>query len=225
MTADELERRLKSTVATFAAANAAAVGHLTVIGETAEARRRCAPELSYGRHFGPPPYDARPAAVLALFYRRAGEWRLPLMLRPDHMLSHAAQVSLPGGRMEDQETPDACAVREFVEELGADPFGVRLIGRLSPVYIFGTNYRVTPCLAIAEGELMFRPNPEEVAELLEMPLAQLARGERRGEHRRSRYGIDYAAPHWDVAGQRVWGATCVILDELARRLAASGLEQ
>src|SRR6185369_332933 len=40
------------------------------------------PELSYGRHAGPAPHTARPAAVVLLLFRRAGRWHLPLTERP-----------------------------------------------------------------------------------------------------------------------------------------------
>src|SRR5262249_39444965 len=65
---------------------------------------RFQPELSFGRHQGPPPQDARKAAVLALLYPRDDQWHVPLILRPAHMLDHASQVSLPGGVIEPGES-------------------------------------------------------------------------------------------------------------------------
>ena len=46
------------------------------------AQARFEPQLSYGRHFGPVPDDARKAAVMMLLFPDAGDWRLPLVLRP-----------------------------------------------------------------------------------------------------------------------------------------------
>src|SRR5262245_28970580 len=65
-----------------------------------EAQNRFQPELSYGRYHGPAPRDARPAAVLLLLYPKDGQWHVPLILRPAHMIDHANQVSLPGGVIE-----------------------------------------------------------------------------------------------------------------------------
>ena len=58
-------------------------------------------EMSFGRHFGPPRFDARPAAVIVLLYRHAADasgLRLPLIVRPMESPYHAGQVSLPGAR-------------------------------------------------------------------------------------------------------------------------------
>ena len=55
---------------------------------------RFQPELSYGRHFGPSPTHARPAAVLILLYPHENRWHLPLTLRPAHLPDHGGQVSL-----------------------------------------------------------------------------------------------------------------------------------
>ncbi len=81
-------------------------------------RSRFAPPLSYGRHFGPPAHDARPAAVMVFLYPRDGQWHLPLTVRPDTMLSHAGQISFPGGMVEAGEATRAAALRELEEELG-----------------------------------------------------------------------------------------------------------
>ena len=72
-------------------------------------------EMSFGRHFGPPRFDARPAAVIVLLYRHAADasgLRLPLIVRPMESPYHAGQVSLPGGAVEVGETViDAVAAR------------------------------------------------------------------------------------------------------------------
>lgn len=179
------------------------------------------PELSYGRHFAPPPADARRAAVLVLLYRAEDEWRVPLMLRPDHMLAHASQVSFPGGVVEGNETLEECAVREFAEELGAATSSLELLGRLSPVYIFGSNFHVTPCVAVAREPLTFSPNPIEVEKLLELPLTRLLDPEARQTHTRQRRGVIYQSPHFEFQQQQIWGATCLMLGELQNILQAS----
>src|SRR4051812_44121014 len=79
---------------------------------------RLQPELGYGRHFGPPLPGARQAAVLILLYRSAGEWIVPLTLRPTTMAAHAGQISFPGGSVDDGESVSAAACRELEEELG-----------------------------------------------------------------------------------------------------------
>lgn len=184
--------------------------------------RSFAPELSYGRHFAPPPLNSRQAAVLVLLYPRDDAWHLPLMLRPGHMVAHASQVSFPGGMIEGDETPEVCAVREFAEELGADTTSIELLGRLSPVYIFGSNFYVTPCVAWARDALRFAPNPHEVETLLEMPLQEIVAPAALQRHQRQRWGVSYLAPHFEFQSQRIWGATCIMLGQLRGLLTSLG---
>ena len=94
----------------------------TSLGETrpraSRDGRRFAPELSYGRHFGPAPSTARPAAVIALLVRRAGRWHIPLTVRQAALGRHGGQISLPGGAVEPGESTAQAAERELAEELG-----------------------------------------------------------------------------------------------------------
>ena len=177
--------------------------------------------MAYGRHSGPAAADATAAAVLALFYPRAGEWHVPLTLRPANMPAHANQVSFPGGVTEGGESPEACAARELEEELGVCRDSVRFLGRLSPLYIFGSNFWVTPCVAVCETEVAFRPNAEEVAELLELPVRRLLDPAAHGEHEIERRGVRFVAPHIEFAAHRIWGATRMMLGELAVALEES----
>ncbi len=59
------------------------------------AQVRFEPQLSYGRHFGPPASDARLAAVLMLLFPDDGDWRLPLVLRPRTWLPMAGRSACP----------------------------------------------------------------------------------------------------------------------------------
>src|SRR5438309_10027458 len=89
-----------------------------------QAMSRFAPALSYGRHYGPVPHDARPAAVLLLLYPHQGARHVPLTVRPDTMAAHAGQVGLAGGVMEPGERTADCARRQHGAELGASGAGV-----------------------------------------------------------------------------------------------------
>lgn len=167
-----------------------------------------------GRHYEQIPADARQAAVLALFYRREGQWHLPLTLRPSHLPDHAGQVSLPGGGIEPGETAPDAAIREFHEELGAAGCPVQLLGMLSPIYVTGSRFRIEPWVGWTECQPDFAPNPHEVELLLEVPLAHLIDPAALESHQRHYQGQVYTAPHFTWQSQRIWGATCMILGEL-----------
>lgn len=177
-------------------------------------RARFAPRLAFGRHFGPPAPDSRPAAVIALIYPHEGAWRLPLTVRPASMPAHAGQVSLPGGLVEAGEDSRAAALRELNEELGVAAGRVRILGRLSPLFLFVTNFNVTPWVAVANRRPDFLPSPDEVAEVIEAPLRELADATRHGVRLQAHGPLEFRAPYMAVGGHEVWGATSMILAEL-----------
>jgi 8-oxo-dGTP pyrophosphatase MutT (NUDIX family) len=181
---------------------------------TAVCYQRFAPELSYGRHRGPAGPDAKPAAVVALFYPFGGQWHLPLILRPASMSDHAGQISLPGGGAEPGEAAQVCALRELHEELGVDPALVRILGSLPPIYVYASNFWVHPFVAIASERPPFRPDPREVAELLELPIPHLLDQRNYETLTIVRGHLSFGAPSISFQGRHIWGATALILGEL-----------
>lgn len=180
------------------------------------AHRLMTSELAYGRHFGPCAWNARRASVLVLLYPREGQWCLPLTKRPEHMLDHAGQISFPGGTEELGESAERCALREYEEELGASAGEVTVVGRLTPLFVFASNFWVTPCVAVTESVPAFRPNVVEVARVIELPLAFLWDPARRGTHTIDRRGLRFVARDIICGQDRIWGATGMILAELAQ---------
>ena len=189
-------------------------------------RLRAAPEcLSRApAMLGPPPgADAgadgaslREAAVLLPVVLHP-EPTILLTLRTETLSAHAGQVSLPGGRIEtDDPSPEHAALREVEEEIGLPRERVELIGRLPRVFT-GTGFQVTPIVGLVFPPLVPRPNPREVAEVFELPVAQLtdvACGPRLEDGRAygSRRPRVWVVPH---DRHVIWGATAAILASFA----------
>src|SRR5262249_26790151 len=142
------------------------------------------------------PDDAMPAAVLLLLYRHEGQWWLPLTVRTATVATHAGQISLPGGHLDEGESPAEAGLRELEEELGVGRRGIELLGELSPLYLFVSNFLVSSWLAALDARPKFVPNAGEVAELLELPLAHLLDPASRGLHSRCQRGVALSAPHF-----------------------------
>jgi 8-oxo-dGTP pyrophosphatase MutT (NUDIX family) len=183
------------------------------------AQVRYQPELSFGRHLGPAPSNARPAAVLVLLYPQSGQWHVPLILRPAHMPDHASQVSFPGGVIEPGEESRQAALREFSEELGAPAEGIELLGQLSELYLFASNFRITPWVGVAGVAPRWNPSRDEVDRLLEIPLRHLLDPAQTSSIERRQRGLGFRAPCFCWESERIWGATSMILAELVSSLA------
>ena len=177
-------------------------------------QRELEPELSHGRHYAPPPSTARAAAVLALLYPKDDQWHVPLTVRPESMVDHGGQVSFPGGMIEAGETSQQAALRELSEELGVASDAVELLGKLSPTYLYVSNFAITPWVGVVDRLPEMHSSPAEVDEVLEVPLAHLLDPANVGQQTHNHRGIRFYAPHYAWGEHRIWGATSMMLAEL-----------
>lgn len=180
-------------------------------------RNRMSPQLSYGRHAGPPPCTARPAAVMLLLYQREGRWHLPLTERPATLVHHGGQICLPGGAVDEGESSSDAATREMREELGISD-EVTLLGRLADCYVFASDYLIAPWVAFTQAKPEWRPHAGEVQRVVEMPLDVLLDDDSIGSLTIQRGPLEFHAPCFHVGDARIWGATSGILEELAEAI-------
>ncbi len=175
-----------------------------------------APRPRPGWRPGVDPANSRPAAGLLLLFPVDGEACLLLTVRASHLPSHAGQVSLPGGQVEPGETIEVAALREAHEEVGLDPAGVRVVGRLTPLHIPVSGFMLHPVVALAERRPDLQPAEREVERILEVSLDDLLDPARRLSRRILRDGDrgEVEVPYIDVRGAELWGATAMVLSEL-----------
>ena len=182
------------------------------------AHRPFAASLCFGRHRGPVLPTTRSAAVLVLLCETDQGWQIPMTLRPAEMDQHAGQICFPGGALERGEDFETAALREFQEELGVDLPRQQIIGHLTPLWVFASDFWVTPVLATCQDPLLFRANPQEVADVIEVPVASLLGDEVYRQCPVQGRGFDFQAPAICIGEQVIWGASSMILGELTALL-------
>ncbi len=158
------------------------------------------------------------AAVLVPIVNRAGRAHLLLTQRTAHLDDHAGQISFPGGRVEAGDASrEETALRETEEEIGLPRGAVALLGRL-PNYEIPSGFRIAPVVGWIEPPLALKPDPFEVAEIFEAPLAHFLEPghyQRREFRFRGRHRHYLAIP---FEGRYIWGATAGMLYDLCRVL-------
>lgn len=163
----------------------------------------------------------REAAVLMLLYPHQGELVLPLTRRTDTVEMHRGQISLPGGAREPQDRDFAqTALRETCEELGIPEKAVQILGALSPLYVPPSQFCVYPYVGYVSAPPLLQPDPSEVAAVIEVPLQHLLEPDTRKVQVHLRGNQRFEVPVYQVAEQEIWGATAMMLAELAALLRA-----
>jgi 8-oxo-dGTP pyrophosphatase MutT (NUDIX family) len=157
----------------------------------------------------------KPGGVLILLYEEDGVIKFPLTKRPDYLGTHGGQISLPGGKAEQDEDIITTALREGEEEIGVLRSRVKVIGLLSEFFVIPSNFIVTPVIGYLEDRPLFNPDPKEVVRVLEGNLDLLIRPDaiQTKEILASKI-YPMIAPHFEIEGEVVWGATAMILNEL-----------
>jgi 8-oxo-dGTP pyrophosphatase MutT (NUDIX family) len=159
-------------------------------------------------------HPPRPGSVLILLYEVDGEIKFPLIKRPDYAGTHGGQVSLPGGKTEPGEDSIQTALRETHEEIGISGQDVEVLGRLSKFHVIPSNYMITPIVGTIRKIPDFIPDPFEVARILNGSVRELIKDDAvstteilaAGQYR-------LKAPHFQIDGEIVWGATAMMLNE------------
>lgn len=164
-----------------------------------------------------PVQSLRDAAVLIPIVERDEPWVI-LTKRSSALKHHPGQIAFPGGKVEEADNGVfGAALRETEEEISVRADQIDVVGQLAP-HETVTGFKVTPVLALVAPDYEARPDPSEVAEVFEVPLAHLMdTGKYLIESRRWRGQRRYFftipwGPYY------VWGATARMLRALADRM-------
>lgn len=162
-----------------------------------------------------PPQNSRKAGVLMLLYPGEGRWWVPVIRRSTYRGIHSGQMALPGGKVEAKDTDIiATALRETHEEIGVEVGRNQVLGTLSDIYIPPSNIIVTPVLAVQPVKPAYQPEPNEVAEVVDIQLNDLLDAKNMavlevGSGKRA----PLHAPAYMIREKIIWGATAMMLSE------------
>jgi hypothetical protein len=92
---------------------------------------------------------------------------------------------------------------------------VELIGQLAESYVYVSDFRVTPWLAATRSRPIWQPHDREVERVVEVPLRMLFDPDFLGTYTIERGPVTFRAPCYRVGEDCVWGATSIILAQLA----------
>ena len=170
------------------------------------------------------PEGARNGAALLLVYPHDENLHLALTVRGSGLRNHTGQVSLPGGGVDEGETYEQAAIREANEEIGLNPSTVEILGRLTPIHIPVSGFLLHPIVGFTSMRPAFQRAEWEVARIIEAPVSLLSDPAVIKREIRTRvvkgHSVDVDVPYFDIDGEKVWGATAMVLAEFCAILTA-----
>ena len=159
-----------------------------------------------------------PAAVLVGLQKQQADWHVVMTRRASHLAHHAGQISFPGGKVDPNDANlTATALREAEEEIALPPAAVSIIGALDMV-TSPVGFLVQPVVGIVAPETSFVAAPDEVDEVLVLPLEEVLDSAR---HRRETYlreGLRREVWVIEHTVHSLWGLSASILVDLTSRL-------
>jgi len=159
------------------------------------------------------------SAVLVFLILKDHQLHFCLTRRNRNMKHHPGQISFPGGRREENESTMAeTALRELEEETGSDKTKVKIIGRLSELYVSVSNFIIHPIVGYIDHEPEFKIDPEEVEELILLPVESFFDKKNIVSIEIDTTSGKLNVPCFRIKETIIWGATAMIVAEFTALL-------
>jgi 8-oxo-dGTP pyrophosphatase MutT (NUDIX family) len=166
------------------------------------------------RSFKPKTNYKSSAVLIPIIETEPEQYDILFTLRSERLNSHSGQISFPGGKADDGETPEETALRETFEEIGVNN-NINVIGSMSTLYVPPSNSQITPIIALLKGKPDTQIDTNEVEEVFTIGLEYFVNEVNVQYTTRQFDGLDVEIPYWDVHRKNIlWGATAMILSEL-----------
>ncbi len=161
---------------------------------------------------------ARYSGVMILFFVNDNEELCIVFIRrSDYVGIHAGQMGLPGGRYEEKdENTMQTALRETFEEIGIEPEKIKVIGRLTGLYIPPSNFHVDPYIGFLAEKPDYKIDTREVKNVVELKLSDFFSANAIQWKDFKTHGSEKltSAPFYKIGETEIWGATAMIISEL-----------
>ena len=170
------------------------------------------------------PDTAKRAGVMALMYpAQNAALKMIYIKRPSKnpLDKHGGQVSFPGGQYElGDENIIRTALRETEEEIGIPSQNIQVLGQLSPIYVFVSNFLVRPTVGYIDYQPEFILQDSEVDYIITTSISHLLDPtSRKRKDLKIRNNTIRQVPYFDIRGEVLWGATAMMTSELLEIIA------
>lgn len=161
--------------------------------------------------------NAKKSAVMILMYNESNRTKVIFIRRSFYVGIHAGQIAFPGGRFEIEDvTVENTALREIEEEIGIKPNEIKVIGRLSDIFVPVSNFIISVFVGFLQQKPVYQPDPREVAEIIEIDLCEFFGQdvifEKKFQVPQANQSVN--APFYKVGNIELWGASAMVMSEL-----------
>lgn len=165
-----------------------------------------------------------PASVLLLFgFSKKDETTRLLVTRRSHKVeSHKGQMAFPGGVADPSDRhPIHTALRETEEEVGISSGQIDVYGVLPELTTLSSGFWILPVVGVLRDwieDVALELNEDEIDATFWVSLPELLNPEAYGKESFRTGSVQIPTHVFQVAGERIWGATAAMIRNILDRL-------